>query len=124
MSWILEHYTQAKIDIQKSLEGAGSVHFSFDIWSSPNHRAFLGIVAHRVGAAGSLHGLLLGLRRFHGPHTGSNLAGNFWCAAEEFQITRKIGYFTLDNATNNDSAVVEISSLLSNIGVAFFGLQG
>lgn len=95
------------------------VHFSFDLWSSPNHRAFLGIVAHWVDTAGNLHGLLLGLRRFHGAHTGSNQACHFWSVVEDFQITRKIGYFTLDNATNNDSALIEISTLLSNIGIAF-----
>ena len=30
-----------------------------------------------------------------------------------------IGYFTLDNASNNDSALVEISSLLLNINIVF-----
>ena len=95
------------------------MHFSFDLWSSPNHRAFLGVVAHWVDASGSLHGSLLGLRRFLGPHTGSNQAGHFWTVAEDFNLTRKIGYFTLDNATNNDSALIEISYFLSNISISF-----
>lgn len=72
-----------------------------------------------MDASGLLHGLLLGLRRFLGPHTGANQAGHFWQVAEDFSLTRKIGYFTLDNATNNDSALVEISSLLHNIDVFF-----
>ena len=95
------------------------MHFSFDPWSSPNHRAFLGVVAHWVDASGSLHGSLLGLQRFLGPHTGSNQAGHFWKVAEDFNLTCKIGYFTLDNATNNDSALIEISYFLSNISISF-----
>ena len=68
-SWILERFAQAKIVILKNLEGANVVHFSFDLWSSPNHRAFLGVVAHWVDSAGTLHGLLVGLRRFRGAVT-------------------------------------------------------
>ena len=118
-SWILEHFAKAKLAVQRSLEGANVVHFSFDLWSSPNHRAFLGVVAHWVDSSGHLHSLLLGLRRFLGAHTGANQAAHFWEVAEDFKITRKLGYFTLDNATNNDSALAEIAAFLSKIGIVF-----
>lgn len=95
------------------------VHFLFDLWSSPKHWAFLVVVAHWVAAGGALHGLLLALRRFHGSHNGDNQVAHFWEVAKNFQITGKIGYFTLDNASNIDSALVKIASLLSEIGIAF-----
>ena len=72
-----------------------------------------------MDSAGTLHGLLVGLRRFCGAHTGANQAAHFWQVATDFQITRKIGYFTLDNASNNDSALVEIASFLLNINIVF-----
>lgn len=68
---------------------------------------------------GNLHGLQLGLWRFRGPHTGTNQAAHFWEVAEDFHITQKIGYFTLDNASNNDSALSEIAPFLLNIGIVF-----
>lgn len=77
------------------------------------------MVGHWVDDCGILHGLLLGLRRFLGPHTGTNQAAHFWAVVEDFQIAQKIGYFTLDNATNNDSALIEIASFLSKINITF-----
>lgn len=72
-----------------------------------------------MDSEGTLHNLLLGLRRFCGAHTGANQATHFWSIAEDFNITRKIGFFTLDNATNNDSALREISSFLLKINIVF-----
>ena len=83
------------------------------------HRAFLGAVGHWVDSAGILHGLLLGLQRFRGVHSGVNQAAHFWKVANNFNLTNKIGYFTLDNASNNGSALMETASFLLNINIVF-----
>ena len=105
--------------IKQNLASARMVHFTFDLWSSPNHRAFLGIVGHWVGADGKLHGTLLGLRRFHGSHTGINQAEHFWEVIKFYELETKIGYFTLDNASNNDTALVQIEAYLAERGIKF-----
>jgi len=53
------------------------IHFNFDLWSSPNHCALLGIVAHWVCLAGILQRTLLSLSRFRGRHTGENQTESF-----------------------------------------------
>ena len=89
------------------------------MWTSPNHRAFLGVVGHWIAADGKLHGTLLGLRRFHGSHTGVNQAEHFWEVVKQYELETKIGYFTLDNATNNDTTLTQISVYLAELGIEF-----
>ena len=76
-------------------------------------------MAHWVDSHGTLHALLIGLHEFCGSHTGENQASHFWGVAEDFQITGKMAYFTLDNALNNDSALVVIATLLADMGIMF-----
>ena len=95
------------------------VYFTFDLWSSPNHREFLEIVGHWVGADCNLHGTLLGLWRFHVSHTTINQAKDFWEVINFYELETKIGYFTLDNATNNDTALVQIAAYLAAKGIKF-----
>lgn len=94
------------------------MHFSFDLWTSPNHRAFLGIIGHWIDPlTNTLKATLLGLRRFYGPHTGSNQASYFWDIATDYDLTRRIGHFVLDNASNNDTAVQQICDRLAELGI-------
>ena len=95
------------------------VHFTFDLWSSANHRAFLEIVGHWVGADGKLHGTLLGLRRFHGSHSCINQAEHFWEVIKFYELETKIRYLTLDNASNNDTALVQIAAYLADHRIKF-----
>jgi hypothetical protein len=115
----MSYFNKAKSAVIENLSTATVVHFTFDLWTSPNHRSFLGVVGHWVDADGNLHNTLLGLRRFYGAHTGANQAAYFWQVAKEFSLTKKIGYFTLDNASNNDTALVIIGNMLKGIGVSF-----
>jgi hypothetical protein len=95
-----------------------AVHFSLDMWTSPNHRSYLAVVAHFI-SNGESKTALLGFRRVMGPHAGDNLAHYFWQVVENFDLTRRIGYFTLDNASNNDSMLQSIASRLANVGIDF-----
>jgi len=66
-----------------------------------------------------LHSRVLGLRQFRGKHTGENQAKHFWDIIETYQITEKISYFTLDNASNNNTAVQHIAKYLHELGHKF-----
>jgi len=43
----------------------------------------------------------------------------FWLFAEHMQLTNVLGYFTLDNATRNDSALEHIAQWSKMIGIPF-----
>ncbi|CEJ95185.1 hypothetical protein VHEMI10682 [[Torrubiella] hemipterigena] len=86
------------------------IHFSIDIWSSPNHRSFLAIVAHFVNLEKrQLQKALLALRELEGAHSGEAIAEAFLQVIDLYELRGKIGYFTLDNAYNNDTMIRAIA---------------
>jgi len=119
-NWILCAFYNARTSlIQQFQQYNNIVHFSFDLWTSPNHRAFLGVVGQWVDTTGNLKAALLGLRRFKGSHSGENIATHFWEIIQDFKLTKQIGYFTLDNASNNDTAMKIIQDYHTAIGLSF-----
>ena len=72
-----------------------------------------------VGADRKLHGTLLGLRRFHRSQTGINQAEPFWQVIKFYELETKIGYFTHNNGSNNDTALVQIGAYLAEGGIKF-----
>ena len=67
----------------------------------------------------NLGSTVLGMRRFHGPHTGENAAKHFWDVISRYLMEQKIGYFTLDNASNNETALQQICSYLARMNLLF-----
>jgi hypothetical protein len=87
------------------------IHFSFDGWTSRSYSSFLGINAQFVDRDFVQHRLLLGLRPLRGRHSGASLAEEvadtlaFWQTNDQ----DKVGYFTLDNAANNDTCMEDLA---------------
>ena len=53
--WIMNAFELRKNRLKQSLSKCQSlVHFSFDLWTSPNHKALLGVVAHYIDENGVL----------------------------------------------------------------------
>jgi hypothetical protein len=51
--WIKDAFKRRKARLKLSLHRANSrIHFSFDLWTSPNHFALLGIIAHYIDEYG------------------------------------------------------------------------
>lgn len=111
--WLDEFHDVMFKAIKQSLQSAlCRIHFSFDLWSGPNMRAYMAIVAHWVDPNFKLHAVLLDLHRFIGAHTGKNQAAYFWTTIQKYEIGSKIGKFNIDNASNNDTALQEISQIM------------
>ena len=118
-SWILDTYQKSQIHIRNTINWTDcAVHISLDLWTSPNHRSFLAVVGHLLIGT-EMKTLLLGFRRLIGSHSGENQAALFWEVAAEMGITRRLGYFTLDNASNNDTMLEAIADRLANLGIPF-----
>jgi hypothetical protein len=119
--WILSLYDEMKAEVKATLRQAEiKIHFSFDMWSSPNHHAYQAIVAHWLDPQARLHTALLSLHRFLGSHTGLNQADHFWTTLEEYEIHHLVGKFNVDNASNNDTALQEIARRLQAEGYPSF----
>lgn len=51
--WIMESFEARKGRLKQRLAKSNSmIHFSFDLWTSPNHLALLGIVVHFIDEIG------------------------------------------------------------------------
>ncbi|KAF7450282.1 hypothetical protein PtrSN002B_010996 [Pyrenophora tritici-repentis] len=105
---------QVVIDLSKALS---KIHISFDGWTTKGgKRGFLGVVAHYVNSAGDLIDLPIALPQLTGAHTGEKMAEVVSKTLQQFGInSRTIGYFMLDNATNNDTAVLSIAQQMGLI---------
>ncbi|KAA8615967.1 hypothetical protein PtrV1_11367 [Pyrenophora tritici-repentis] len=91
---------------------ASKIHISFDGWTvKGGKRGFFGIVAHFATAEGDLRDVAIDLPQLSGAHTGDRIAD---CVAEtlqKFNITaQNVGYFMLDNAFNNDTAIATLGA--------------
>jgi hypothetical protein len=91
------------------------VHITFDNWTSiGGKRALTGICVHHLDEAGVLQDYVLGLPMLSGKHSGANIASVVSSTLETFGITKEqLGYFVLDNATNNDKAIEALAEEFS-----------
>ena len=96
------------------------IHFSFDMWSGPNQHSYQAIVAHWLDGRSTLHTALLSLHRFEGAHSGINQAEHLWHTLQLYDILPFVGLFNVDNASNNDTALVEVARGLRDAGYASF----
>ncbi len=105
-NWIEKEFTKIKnkinIMLRKSRE---KIHISFDIWTSSNGYALVGIVSHFVDDDYQVRTILLAIREVYGEHTGENVDQTVVDVIREFQAESGLGAFVLDNASNNDTAV-------------------
>jgi hypothetical protein len=73
---------------------------------------------------GVLKNTVLGLQWFRGRHTAENQGESFWAIVQKFKIEGNRGYFLLDNATNNDTAMRWIALKLHKMGIRFDPVKG
>lgn len=75
------------------------------MWTSGNSLSLAGIVVHFMDCAGKLWNFLLGLPAHHDSHSGYNIAETVGHIIHHWNLQEKIGYFTGDNASNNDTCL-------------------
>src|SRR5437667_3258020 len=59
------------------------------------------------------------MKRFRGPHTEENQAAYFLDVIKDWNLFDNIGYFVLDNASNNDTAMASISEIFHSLDKNF-----
>ena len=107
-----------KIEIRKMLEGSLSkISLSADVWTSPNHYSFLGVVAHFIDAKSAPRDVLIGFKNLLGDYTGTNLSLAIAQVVLDYEIASKFNCFVGDNATNNDSALISSLQEFASLGI-------
>lgn len=103
-----------KRTISSQLEKAVTkISFSFDMWTSPNRYAFLGLHAHYLDASYQVQSRLLALRRVWGAHSGDNQAKTIDGIFGEYRIRGRIGAGVCDNVSSNDTCLASLYRRLS-----------
>jgi hypothetical protein len=101
-----DEYQRAIGSVTEVLRSArGQIHYTFDGWTSRDNTSFLGLNAHFIDNSWTQWDFLLALPPLQGRHTGEALADEVADIITYFGVEDRIGYFTLDNATNNDAAM-------------------
>jgi hypothetical protein len=97
--------------LQELSQAVSKVHLSFDGWTTKGgKKGFVSIVAHYVKADGKLCDLPIALPQLTGCHTSERMAEVVLTILQKFCISpRKVGYFMLNNASNNDSKIQAIA---------------
>jgi hypothetical protein len=104
--WVLAEFEKRKQRLKKELSRArSSIHISFDLWTSPNCYAIIALVAYYIDEKGCRQTKLLAIRQLNGEHSGENIAECVLLVFKEYNIRKRVGFFILDNASNNDTAV-------------------
>ena len=108
--WIMEGYRLHKEAVKRELSTATSkIHVSFDLWTSGNLLSLNGIVAHFLNKDFKPRAILLATPEQTGSHAGVDIAEEVIKVIKDFGIGDQLGYFMLDNASNNNTAIKAIA---------------
>ena len=97
--------TKKELIQQEIADALTSIHISFDLWTSPNQRAFMSVFAHFLNAIGDYKSRLVAFQHVSGAHSGENLAGELEAIARGWNFSHKVGVGVCDNASNNDTCL-------------------
>jgi hypothetical protein len=103
--------------MQKALVGDQKISLAVDVWSSPNHYAFLGAIAYMITPEWELKSFVLGFEPLSGRHTGNNLATIILKLLEYYNIKDRLLAITTDNASNNGTMRTELQDQLKELSV-------
>ena len=86
---------------------------------SLNGLSLLGIIGHWTTELDLLIHAVLAIKEVDGEHTGENLALLVWQVLDDYQIKSKVGFFMMDNASNNDTLIQSLSILLTQDSISY-----
>ena len=109
-----ERYRSAVIHVLRT--SPGQIYIAFNGWQSRNKRTLYGIIYSYLDQHFHVKKLVLGMPELQTTHTGENITKEIVDILSSYNIIDKIGYFTLDNASNNDTAMAAIAKSLKFAG--------
>ena len=67
------------------------------------------MIGHYISDTGNLQHSVLALKELNGTHSGQNQAESIMEVINDYGIASKVGYFVMDNASNNDTMIKALS---------------
>ena len=92
------------------------IHFAVDLWSASASHAIFGVHVQWVDEFCELRKALIGLPEVTFSHSGKNQAAYLMEVLQDFGISHRVGYFTGDSASSNDTL---LEALANNLSVEF-----
>lgn len=95
---------------------------TFDSWTSDAQDPYLSVTAHYIYAPPEapneweLQHKVIGYTEIEGSHSGANTAAVILRVVDRYDIRKKIGWATSDNASTNDRAMVVLQRVLDDPG--------
>lgn len=84
-SWIIAEFDSQKAQVKEELQASLSkIHLTFDLWTSENGLALLGVVAHYLDREMKARSVAIALKTVDGAHTGENIAPLMIAVIDEF----------------------------------------
>jgi hypothetical protein len=109
-TWVMRQRDEMKQRVMEDIHNARSkIHISCDIWTSPNDLPIIGFIATYVTSNNHLRRRTLALKEIQGDHSGLNLSGVTMEVLQDWQLISNLGYFMMDNASNNDTMIKHLS---------------
>lgn len=85
--------------VKALLQQQESVSITLDMWTSPNHHAFMGIVAHFIDADWTPQSVVIGMEHMVGSHTAEAQSEQVMAVLADFGIVGKVFTITTDSAS-------------------------
>jgi hypothetical protein len=105
-------YESEKDLLKKTLREAESISLTTDLWTSNQNFQYMSLVAHYIDVNWELQCRVLNFVELDPPHTGVVIAQAIFECLVEWKIEDKVITITLDNASNNDVAITNLTSKL------------
>src|ERR1035438_270217 len=98
---LMEHATSICSTMLNDLGPCTKVSLALDAWSSPNHLAFLAMMAYYINTSWEYKEILLAFELLQGCHSGKNLAAVVIDVLKQFEREWRFFALTTSNASNN-----------------------
>lgn len=111
-AFVMKLFSALQPRVVEAIKAASSkIHISFNGWTTKGgKRGYLGIVAYFATADGDVVDIPIDLPQLIGAYTGERLAEVVTLTLITYGITpAKLGYFVLDNASNDNTAVAALA---------------
>jgi hypothetical protein len=105
-------YESEKDLLKKTLRDAESISLTTDLWTSNQNVQYMSLVAHYIDVNWELQCCVLNFVELDPPHTGVVIYQAIFECLVEWNIEDKLITITLDNASNNDTAITNLTSKL------------
>ena len=107
----MQGYKIYKATVKNALYNAISkIYIAFDLWTSSNCLLLNRVTAYFLNTNFKTQSILLSSPEQSESHYGVDIADQVITVIEDFDIASKLGFFVLDNALNNDTAMEAIGA--------------